>query len=88
MLGKLPQAHTCTNTLELPNYYESLQETGTTGVYRCQAEIRKVIALMVIWGFSMAMGVPPQNALQWKIFLKRDDLEVPSGNLHIGYCRI
>eukprot|EP00434_Breviolum_minutum_P015749 symbB.v1.2.013876.t1/scaffold991.1/size149480/11 len=26
MLGKLPQAHTCTNTLELPNYYESLQE--------------------------------------------------------------
>lgn len=28
MLGKLPQAHTCTNTLELPNYYESLQESG------------------------------------------------------------
>jgi len=28
MLGKLPQAHTCTNTLELPNYYESLQECG------------------------------------------------------------
>eukprot|EP00439_Symbiodinium_sp_Y106_P029153 s3357_g3.t1 len=31
MLGKLPQAHTCTNTLELPNYYESLQESGQFG---------------------------------------------------------
>ena len=25
MLGTLPQAHTCSNTLELPNYYASLQ---------------------------------------------------------------
>merc|ERR1719387_447182 len=29
MLSMLPQAHTCTNTLELPNYYEALQESGT-----------------------------------------------------------
>mmetsp|Transcript_44680 Transcript_44680/g.100646 ORF Transcript_44680/g.100646 Transcript_44680/m.100646 type:complete len:678 (+) Transcript_44680:3-2036(+) len=29
MLGKLPQAHTCSNTIELPNYYESLLEAGT-----------------------------------------------------------
>ncbi|CAK0876057.1 unnamed protein product [Prorocentrum cordatum] len=28
MLGMLPQAHTCSNTLELPNYYEALLETG------------------------------------------------------------
>lgn len=28
LLGMLPQAHTCTNTLELPNYYESLRESG------------------------------------------------------------
>eukprot|EP00930_Biecheleria_cincta_P023824 TRINITY_DN17140_c0_g1_i1.p1 TRINITY_DN17140_c0_g1~~TRINITY_DN17140_c0_g1_i1.p1 ORF type:complete len:871 (-),score=186.39 TRINITY_DN17140_c0_g1_i1:281-2893(-) len=28
LLGMLPQAHTCTNTLELPNYYESLLESG------------------------------------------------------------
>jgi hypothetical protein len=35
MLGKLPQAHTCTNTLELPNYYESLQETAMPPVASC-----------------------------------------------------
>jgi hypothetical protein len=28
MLDMLPQAHTCTNTLELPNYYEALKESG------------------------------------------------------------
>lgn len=28
MLGMLPQAHTCTNTFELPNYYEALKEVG------------------------------------------------------------
>jgi hypothetical protein len=28
MLDKLPQAHTCSNTLELPSYHEALLETG------------------------------------------------------------
>lgn len=28
MLDLLPQAHTCSNTLELPNYYEALKESG------------------------------------------------------------
>jgi len=28
MLSMLPQAHTCTNTLELPNYHEALLESG------------------------------------------------------------
>jgi len=28
MLSMLPQAHTCSNTLELPNYYEALLESG------------------------------------------------------------
>jgi len=28
MLNMLPQAHTCTNTLELPNYYEALLQAG------------------------------------------------------------
>jgi hypothetical protein len=28
MLDMLPQAHTCTNTLELPNYYDALKESG------------------------------------------------------------
>lgn len=31
MLSKLPQAHTCTNTLELPNYHDALVESGTLG---------------------------------------------------------
>jgi len=30
LLNMLPQAHTCSNTLELPNYYESLKESGTS----------------------------------------------------------
>lgn len=29
MLSMLPQAHTCTNTLELPNYHDALLESGT-----------------------------------------------------------
>jgi len=28
MLDLLPQAHTCSNTLEIPNYYEALKESG------------------------------------------------------------
>jgi hypothetical protein len=28
MLDMLPQAHTCTNTLELPNYHDALKESG------------------------------------------------------------
>jgi len=28
MLRMLPQAHTCTNTLELPNYHDALRESG------------------------------------------------------------
>lgn len=45
MLGMLPQAHTCSNTLELPNYYDALVETGrcVPNTPAMEAELRRVI---------------------------------------------
>lgn len=34
MLGMLPQAHTCDNLLELPNYWEALLQVGLAPVQR------------------------------------------------------
>eukprot|EP00746_Dinoflagellata_sp_MGD_P144432 gnl/MRDRNA2_/MRDRNA2_77173_c0_seq1.p1 gnl/MRDRNA2_/MRDRNA2_77173_c0~~gnl/MRDRNA2_/MRDRNA2_77173_c0_seq1.p1 ORF type:complete len:898 (+),score=172.77 gnl/MRDRNA2_/MRDRNA2_77173_c0_seq1:102-2795(+) len=47
MLSKLPQAHTCSNTIELPNYYESLVESGKFGEDPSQkviaTELKKIL---------------------------------------------
>uniref|UniRef100_A0A7S1QLD2 HECT domain-containing protein n=1 Tax=Alexandrium catenella TaxID=2925 RepID=A0A7S1QLD2_ALECA len=47
MLNMLPQAHTCTNTLELPNYHDALLESGVVkeeqGPEVLAAELRRVI---------------------------------------------
>merc|ERR1719238_2709213 len=44
MLGMLPQAHTCTNTLELPNYYEALCETsGFDDGPALASELRRIL---------------------------------------------
>lgn len=40
-LGMLPQAHTCNNTLELPNYWESLQTLDNkTSRQQLEADVR------------------------------------------------
>merc|ERR1719420_2920014 len=51
MLDKLPQAHTCTNTLELPNYHDALVESGRftdaqieSGDKAFLAELHRVLA--------------------------------------------
>jgi len=46
MLDKLPQAHTCTNTLELPNYHDALIESGEFSAERGEAlqkELQRVL---------------------------------------------
>lgn len=47
MLNMLPQAHTCSNCLELPNYYEALQATGRVqeedGDEAMEAELQRVL---------------------------------------------
>lgn len=41
MLDKLPQAHTCTNTLELPNYHEALVHSGRVSPDKIGPELRR-----------------------------------------------
>ena len=44
-LGMLPQAHTCNNTLELPNYWESLQALDKKASRRqLEADVREIFA--------------------------------------------
>lgn len=47
MLSKLPQAHTCSNTIEIPNYYEALIDSGKLGNNPSDkvvaAELKKVL---------------------------------------------
>jgi len=43
MLGMLPQAHTCTNTLELPNYHDSLKASGRCCDSDFAEELRRIL---------------------------------------------
>jgi len=44
-LGMLPQAHTCNNTLELPNYWESLQALDKKASrQQLEADVRELLA--------------------------------------------
>lgn len=47
LLHTLPQAHTCSNCLEIPNYFEALQMTGhaskEAGPQAVEAELRRLI---------------------------------------------
>jgi len=43
MLKMLPQAHTCTNTLELPNYDEALRQSGLVAEDQISAELRRLL---------------------------------------------
>jgi len=47
MLGKLPQAHACSNTIELPNYYESLMECGQWMEDATEAQIAKEVRRII-----------------------------------------
>jgi len=58
MLDMLPQAHTCTNTLELPNYYEALIGSGkfTEGQAGLEAELRRVLGEKLRLAITEGLG--------------------------------
>mmetsp|Transcript_63319 Transcript_63319/g.182136 ORF Transcript_63319/g.182136 Transcript_63319/m.182136 type:complete len:842 (-) Transcript_63319:178-2703(-) len=68
MLSMLPQAHTCTNTLELPNYHEALLESGRIpeAGSALNAELRRLLgdklrlAISETGGYELDGGFLPE----------------------------
>jgi len=60
MLGMLPQAHTCSNTLELPGYYEALRESGqwteSQGPRALEEKLRKLLGERLRTAISETAG--------------------------------
>ena len=59
--GLLPQAHTCSNTLELPDYWTALQETVTADTAtrpseQLQLATEQALEELMLSKFLMAMG--------------------------------
>merc|ERR1712232_195605 len=55
LLNVLPQAHTCSNTLELPNYYEALKESGTFGNRTSEKVLEK--ELVKLFGQKLRIAI-------------------------------
>jgi hypothetical protein len=55
LLQMLPQAHTCSNTLELPNYYESLKESGIMPADASEKALQH--ELVKIFGQKLRMAI-------------------------------
>ena len=57
--GLLPQAHTCTNTLELPDYWSALQETASAAERVDEDALEElmlskfVLAIGNSWGYGL-----------------------------------
>eukprot|EP00928_Gymnodinium_smaydae_P009828 TRINITY_DN13680_c0_g1_i1.p1 TRINITY_DN13680_c0_g1~~TRINITY_DN13680_c0_g1_i1.p1 ORF type:complete len:776 (+),score=204.14 TRINITY_DN13680_c0_g1_i1:101-2428(+) len=56
MLQMLPQAHTCANTLELPNYYAALKETGGANDASMESTLRRIVGERLRLAISESAG--------------------------------
>jgi len=70
LLRMLPQAHTCTNTLELPNYHQALLETGAVadeGSAAMKSELKRILeeklrlAISETGGYELDGGLDPED---------------------------
>lgn len=59
MLGMLPQAHTCSNTLEMPNYWEALMAVGASAA---AAAARQAVATAAQTAAAAAAGAGQKGA--------------------------
>jgi len=74
MLSKLPQAHTCSNTIEVPNYYEALIESGKIG----EDPSLKVIATEL----KKVLGEKLRMAINESMGYELDAIETEAGPVH------
>jgi len=77
MLERLPQAHTCSNLLELPNYPESLRETGKVTEAQGRAVMEK--ELKTLLGSKLRQAINETGGYELDAIEDPADCSSPSG---------